>query len=48
MYFFVIDIFGFLRKVSMVDVDVEDLGERSSLLGDRFSMGLEIKFFGGS
>ena len=32
----------------MADADVEDSGERSSLPGDRLSMGSEIKSFGGS
>lgn len=39
---------GLLRKASMADADVEDSGERSSLPGDRLSMGSEIKSFGGS
>lgn len=39
---------GLKRKASMAEADLEDTGDRSSLPGDRVSVGSELKSHGGS
>lgn len=46
--FHAIDTPGLKRRGSITDADSEESGERTSLPGDRLSIGSELKSFGGS
>ena len=48
LFLYVIDTPGLKRRGSLTDADSEEAGERTSLPGDRLSIGSELKSFGGS
>ena len=47
-YFLGIDTPGLRRKSSLTEADAEEIGEKTSLPGDRLSLGSDVKSFGGS
>ena len=47
-YLLGIDTPGLRRKSSLTEADAEEIGEKTSLPGDRLSLGSDLKSFGGS